>query len=467
MADPAFDDPGPPIPEPARRARRALTVAVLLTLVVSMVFLAFVSGRGLAPVPPPVTPRPSVAVPPLDASRLAIVDTAGRLSTTDALGGSVVRYGQAGVAFSFPAWSPDGTRIAAIGAGADETAVYLFAVPTPGAAVGDPAIVYRSSDQAPIYLYWAPDSRTLTFLTSESVSLALRSVGVDAGAPVETIRHGSPMYWTWADPTRLLVHSDGEGIGGFFGEVDAAGVSVEREAIVPGGFRVPAVTTDGRFRAFVTPGEGSSEQVTVENRDGSSMHSVDVFGAAAIDFGPGTSELAFIAPAQSSAELPLPVGPLRLLDGVTGTVRTLIAGPVLAFFWAPDGRTIATIQVAAPGDDKVARAGRATLARMGAASTATNRLTAEAGQSLRVAFVNVESGAVRSRWSFRVSDTFVQQLLPFFDQYALSHRLWSADSASMALPIVADDGTSQLMVVRADGSDARRVADAVAGFWSP
>ena len=66
-----------------------------------------------------------------------------------------------------------------------------------------------------------------------------------------------------------------------------------------------------------------------------------------------------------------------------------------------------------------------------------------------------------------VSDTFVQQVIPFFDQYALSHRFWSADGASVAIPIVADDGTDQVEVVHADGSDAHVVAPGVVGFWGP
>ena len=44
MEGPGFDDPGPPVPTPVSRVRRALTVAVLLTLVVAIGFLAFVSG---------------------------------------------------------------------------------------------------------------------------------------------------------------------------------------------------------------------------------------------------------------------------------------------------------------------------------------------------------------------------------------------------------------------------------------
>jgi hypothetical protein len=56
MTDPAaFDDPVAP-----SGVRRALTVVVLLLLIVSMVFLAFVSGRGVIEVDPGSQPRPTV-----------------------------------------------------------------------------------------------------------------------------------------------------------------------------------------------------------------------------------------------------------------------------------------------------------------------------------------------------------------------------------------------------------------------
>jgi hypothetical protein len=59
MTDPAaFDDPVPP-----SRLRRALTVGVLLLLIVSMVFLAFVSGRGVIGVDPQTRPTMIPASP--------------------------------------------------------------------------------------------------------------------------------------------------------------------------------------------------------------------------------------------------------------------------------------------------------------------------------------------------------------------------------------------------------------------
>jgi len=61
----------------------------------------------------------------------------------------------------------------------------------------------------------------------------------------------------------------------------------------------------------------------------------------------------------------------------------------------------------------------------------------------------------------------VNQNLPYFDQYALSHRLWAPNSASIILPRVDWSGATQIVVVAADGTDSRPIADGVSGFWSP
>jgi TolB protein len=342
--------------------------------------------------------------------------------------------------------------------------VDVFTAALPGAASsaapGDPAVVYDSSDRPPFYLYWSPDGRRLSFLTTELDGLALRLGPADASADASVIRTGAPMYWTWADPTRLIVHSGGEGLGGFFGEVRPDGVATEPAAILPGSFRAPAVSGDGRFRAFVTPGEAAPERIVLETRDRATSHAIDVFGPAAVGFGDGSDELAFIAATEPGPKGNLPVGPLRLMDATSGEVRTLIGGTVVTFFWAPDGKTIAALSALEPGDDNVAGTGRATLVASRASQAAAT------GVKARLSFVNVETGAIRSHATFAISRLFIEQVLPYFDQYALSHRLWSPDGTSIALPVVVD-GTEQVMVVPADGSAAHRVADGVAAFWSP
>lgn len=194
----------------------------------------------------------------------------------------------------------------------------------------------------------------------------------------------------------------------------------------------------------------------MEQLDGAGRHEVAVFGTAALGFGPVSDELAYIAPAGAGGDTALPVGPLRLVDAASGAVRSLLAGSVVGFFWAPDGRTIAALQLEAPGDDNVATAGSDPIPA-----------AVSPGVTLRLVFVSVESGAIRSRRAVRVADTFATQVLPYFDQYALSHRIWAPDSAAIVLPLVDDAGASGLVVIRADGSDTRRIRDGVAGFWSP
>ncbi len=454
MTDPQpYQDPGPWTPAPPSRLRRGLRIGVLLLLVVSMVFLAWVSGRGELTVTPVATPRatPGVAT----ATRLAIVDAAGHLVTSDPDGGAPLTLGLAGSAYSFPAWSPDGSRIAALAGRADGTAIHVFTLPAPGLPAVAPTVVYDDRDQGPFYLYWAPDGARISFLTNEEVGLALRVTPADAAAAT-VVRSGSPMYWTWTGASELLVHDGGDARGAFLGTINADGTRLRPATDPPGRFRAPAVAPDGRSRAFVANGSDGQARVVVAATDGSARHELPVFGTAAFAFGPTTAQLAFVAADKPGDEAPLPIGPLRILDVGNGAIRVLLPSTVVAFFWAPDGRTIAAVELPGPGDDKVADAGGG-----------LRRVAATAGFPLRLAFVDAASGAIRSRQAIRLGDLFANQVLPFYDQYALSHRVWSNDSATIALPLVADDDTTGIVVLHADGSAARRVSDGVAAFWSP
>ena len=455
MTDPEpFDDPGPLAPVPPSRVRRGLQIAVLLILVVSMVFLAWVSGRGELVVTPVATPRATTGV--AAGPRLAIVDAAGRLVSTDPAGRMLTPLGGPGTAYSFPAWSPDGSRVASVAVRADGTAVHVFPVTAAGPDAIAPTVVYDSPDRDPFYVYWAPDSARITFLTNEAGGLALRIAPADAAAAATVVRTGSPMYWTWTGASGLLVHHGGEGADAFLGDVSPDGTGIRSGTDPLGGFRAPAVAPDGRSRAFVVNGSGGQASIVVTATDGSDRHEVPVFGTAAFEFGPTNADLAFVAADAPGPEVGLPVGPLRILDASSRRVRVLVPGTIVGFFWAPDGKTIAAIELPGPGDDKVADAGGGI--RLAAAT---------AGFVVRLSFVDVASGTIRSGRTIRLGDLFVNQVLPYFDQYALSHRIWSADSTAVALPLVADDDTTGIVLIHADGSDAQRVSDGVAAFWSP
>ena len=48
--------------------------------------------------------------------------------------------------------------------------------------------------------------------------------------------------------------------------------------------------------------------------------------------------------------------------------------------------------------------------------------------------VRVDNGAIRTQQVVQLADAFAAQVLPYFDQYALSHRLWAPDGSALALP---------------------------------
>jgi TolB protein len=86
--------------------------------------------------------------------------------------------------------------------------------------------------------------------------------------------------------------------------------------------------------------------------------------------------------------------------------------------------------------------------------------------SLRLWVVDVASGQQRLLSTFRPSEIFLSQFLPFFDQYALSHRLWSPASDAVVLPMVGTEGASGIYVVSVESGEATRVADGAMAFWS-
>ncbi len=204
----------------------------------------------------------------------------------DAAGGSVVRHDLPDVKFTFPAWSPDGSQIAVTGAGPDGSGVYVVPVeaaagpgqggspsnaPSTPASPGptQPVAVYLSRERPAFYVYWTPNSRSVGFLSSDPTgAIQLRLAPADASADAGLVRQGSPMYWVWVDDARLLVHAGG-GARAFLGEVapDGEAASGTSDPVDGAGeFRAPAISSDGRFRAYAGRGSDRAAAVIVEPR---------------------------------------------------------------------------------------------------------------------------------------------------------------------------------------------------------
>lgn len=450
-----------PTPRP-QGSRRRLQLAVALTLAAAVAILVGLQVSGLVRIGGGQA-GPAAQLP----ARLAIVDAAGGLTTMDDHGSSVVRHPVDGVEFKFPVWSPDGSRVAAIGSGTEGDGVYVFQARREDGTVPatpiDPTIIYRSPDAPPFYLYWAPDGHRVTFLTQEPTDLALRVAPADGSGPDFVVRKGAPLYWDWVDPALALVNVGGGGSELFFGEIGLDGDAREPTATAST-FRSPAMTRDGSHRAYMVDAGSGARSIVIEARDGTGRHEVPSPGLAAFTFAPAGGSLAFIAPSEVNTQpADLPIGPLRIVDVATGDIRTLEEGNLVAFFWSPDGRTIATLRIPAPGENEIASVagGPPPVAQTPAA------VAPGSGYDVAIAFIDVASGTRRTTQRVRITTLFGLQILPFFDQYALSHRFWSPDSASIVLPLVDEAGVDGIVVLSADGSGERRLGDGEMGFWSP
>ena len=88
------------------------------------------------------------------------------------------------------------------------------------------------------------------------------------------------------------------------------------------------------------------------------------------------------------------------------------------------------------------------------------------GTNLRAAVINVETGEETQLLSFTPSVLFISQFLPFFDQYALSHRIWSPNSDAVVLSVL-EDGRSHVKVIPIDGGPVTDLGRGDMPFWSP
>ena len=480
---------GPVVPfdprlTPRARAGLLATAVALGAVIVAAVGIGIVSIASPRPVPiagasPPATdvlaasPAPSggsapgsdvpVALSgrPPGVGWIAAVDALGALTLTAPDGRATALGDRGATTVGFPAFSPDGRRLAAIVGEDGATTVDVFDLDRETGTASRPKAIYRSAVQHAFYLSWTPGSRDVSFLTNDVDVVALRIAAADRTSPLDEtdrgslIRRGAPLYFDWIDDEDALLHV-GVGDGAFLGLARRDGRDDGGTLQDPGDFRVPQVSADGRFVAWVRTGAAGSE-VVVAARDGASEQTLPVFGPAAVVFSPTDDRVAAIgADAPGQADLAFPIGPLRTIDATDGTTRVLLDGAVVASFWAPDGRTVAALRLQVPSGTTALTPGRL-------AATAPSPVPSE----VHLLFVDVASGAIRSDRVVQPAGRLVSEILPYFDQYELSHRLWAPDGSSFLLPIVNDAGAAEVVALPPDGGEPGFSIAAPAAFWSP
>ncbi|MGD8855206.1 MAG: hypothetical protein PVG33_02680 [Chloroflexota bacterium] len=442
----------------------------------------------LTPTPEPTATEPAPAETPAgdDAprapqGRIAIVDSQARLWTMAADGADRRLLSEQGRTYQFPSWSPAGDDIAVIGSDFDGSGVYVIA-DEEGSELRQ---LYVDATARPIYLYWTPMGQYVSFIAGHPDGLALHLAPVDGAAPSEVVTTSpSTLFWDWMpDGSQVLVHtgftareSDNSRLA--FVPLDEDGEP--QEILQRGYFQAPVVAADGRFFSYSDVDPAGNHWLSVRDLERDQQVKLIYHqGVVAMGFSPAAPQLAYISPEAQEDSF---YGPLRLVDLEGQESRQLVAETVLAFFWSPDGRSIAYLTLEAvrrpfefddapvawlPEDSFANGTGqRLGEPKQGTLAKAQTQDGEEARIGLGLNVVDVESGEATLLTVFEPSTVFLNQFLPFFDQYALSHRLWSPDSSALVLPMEDAQDRDFIVVVPVDGSDPLPIARGVAAFWS-
>jgi Tol biopolymer transport system component len=317
-----------------------------------------------------------------------------------------------GKGYIFPTWAPDGRYLAFIGTGEENAVLYV----SPASKTA-PTALFSDSNSIPFYLYWSPNSKTVTFLTQEKSSLAMRQVEVNTSGQQRLLGKGSPFYWTWSPKgDKLLMH-----VGGSRASSDKAHISIlesQKEAVrieldlAPGRFQAPVWSSDGDYFFYVATNEEGAEAIYRTNADTLEQEVVtNLSGFSYITLAPDGERLAYL---QIDRRDWAPLGTAYIVDADGRNRQQLMDKPVGSMYWSPDGKKLALLSLGTSQEEPSAKAD-------GLAAPLPQKVF------LRWWIYHIETEELELLITFSPTIDFFQTM-PYFDQYHLSLTFWSPDS---------------------------------------
>jgi TolB protein len=390
---------------------------------------ALLQRFGLRSAPASVT----TAAPPTPANQLLVQGADGNIYLASPDGAqrfALTDDGSARRIYAQPTWSTDGSQIA--WSRIDRRGSALITSQFDGSDRRELSVPF-----APFYIAWSPRGDRLAYLSNwtvvEEPSIALRLVDVREGAnQVQTLADGQPFYFAWApDGEQLVTHIANE-------RVERQAITGEQTSLVisGGAFQTPQWTPDGRSLIYALA-DTLQQYLVVTDLDGVVQQEVTDFdGQITFAASPDGTRLAYVPTARDVQANTL--GPLYVVDLATQATRSITDRPVVAFAWSPDGRQLAYLTV----------------------EPLRNRV------GMRW---NVWDGSRRIAFStFSPTSTFLNNYLPFFDQYVQSHRIWSPASDALVYAGWMSDGRSGIWVQPVQEGEAPVYAGpGVVASWSP
>ncbi|MBA3947196.1 MAG: hypothetical protein H0X37_21875 [Herpetosiphonaceae bacterium] len=387
---------------------------------------------------PAVVPIPSILLQQGDGN-LAMVDSQGTVKplTTDADG--------AKRSYTFAVPAPDGSRIAYVEILRSSRTVTSSLVVQQ--VTGARRTVFDSQELQPFYLHWSPDSQQIAFLSGTNDDMLLQTVGVD-GKPAQHVTLGQPSYFAWTpDSHRLLLHTRGEAPAGSLSLWNLGDPQPTPLKPTPAFFRAPVWLPDGQS-ALVTIQDANDVALARVGADGAVQQQLAHTKAGMVFvLAPNGKQVAYIDMTRDVAS------PVHLIDSDGHNDHTISKQDAVSFLWSPTSDQLAYLTIVnsgAPQGDGSAAQG---------AAIEPVVLRQKAALRLRWNIYNAASGSSRILQSFVPTNEFLN-LLPYFDQYAQSIRLW--DHPGRHLIYADDQGVWSLDV--ASGTPTK-VAAGVLGVW--
>lgn len=378
----------------------------------------------------PMAPPVAIDAP----GRLAIVDLSGEVivSSADGTGQRPITVNGFEAFRQQPVWSPDGSRLAF----AEGTRDGAFVV------VMEDELESKRLPVAslPFYLQWDDAGSRIAVLRNDINTVFALDVAPASGPEgFSTVGGGAPLYFDWAPADdRLAVHASNTEVGVADGLAESAALDVDT-----GPYSVPHWTLGGISHVATVDG---GLELRIVDPDGATTSLASIASTTQIVADPAGERLAVYVPPVGDqpeiigvADRTVPAvdgGAFVVVDVATGEVTAVAEAEIVAFFWSPDGSKILYFDLDLDG----------------------------AGPSWKV--WDAPTGRIDVYPSLRLGDQFVRQILPFFEQYALSMQLWAPDSSAFAYPAQVSVG-ARIYVQDLDGGAPQLVSDGTWVSWSP
>lgn len=335
---------------------------------------------------------------------------------------------------SWPAWSPDGTQLAAFRTSRSGRDSRVWVNDIRGVHGAE---VAPMGGRVPIILQWSLDGSRLGVLSQDGSELVLQMADPRGNTSDRELLRGNPLFYTWVEGRRIAA---------FIGEgtparprlaVVTPGRSRHELVGAPGNFCAPVRTSRGlAYVAHV----GGQIAVLLSSLDGAKVRELEhVEGLAALLASRDGSQLARAVSPDGTGN---PYESLELVDLDTSVTTPVTDRTCIAFFWCDrgEGTSPEGLVLASKGE----------------------------GTAVTWWYVGLD-GSERRLITLRPSRD-CHAYLRFFEQYAPSHPILSPDGQQLVLcgtPLGDDEGPSRVFLVPLDGAPPEELGEGLFASFAP